>query len=586
MLDKSVIGKLGICYVAEILCITGIANPILNWDDTRMAWDGTIEIHDATPFGKGTFIQAIPTQVKSHCVDTFNNRISVDIADLKIYKTEQRVLYFVCEISRDNPTEYKLYYHPMLLWDLEKTISENANQKQVTLTFSEFPKNDKATASRILKTFLKEASKQKNLIPGVLSIGDLRGSKRKGNLRIDVHNLPADCTIKDLIREFEQQKPYVYLHDNQFGTDYPIDKFGEGKLFIEEDKPMEISIDGQVLYKKVIVVHSSEDKITYKIGKCISVTLTPNDMSYEFTIAGNLSERINATTLLNGIYEGKPVCINGKEHSLSLNPTDEQKKTIHSNYKTYLLIKSFFDKIHIDKDLECDKLSTQDWRSLIDFAQSVMLKKETTAQFHGNPLGFLKVANVSIFGCSFRTESGLYRLYDFFDEDKPFVWYYKEKDKPTSQYLILGFFDDVDLACVDNLNYDIMCEELTRVSIRDREMWIVVSLILRLLSYYDISHKDCVIRAAVKLSEYIYTNNKEDTHFLNYMQSVKRVRTFNESEIAALIKLRDTTSDLQIKCGCCILLEEHAEFKLHYANLSEEEQLAFSKYPIYNLIKI
>ena len=583
-MDNSVIAKLGIARLTEIFGLTGIAKPMLNWDDTRMAWDGTIEIYNNEPFSKKTFVGAIPTQVKSHIVDAFHNDVLVDISDLKIYKTEQRVLYLVYEMLRGNETEYKVYYLSLFLWDLEKTISENTDKKQVTLHFLEFPKDDRKAKINILKAFLTESSKQRNLIPGVLSIEDLNHIPHNGELKVDVYNLPASCTIKDFIRAFEQQQPYLYLHDKNFGTNYAIDKFSKGKLFIEEVRPIEIRIDDQILYNEVRLIHSSDENIIYKFGESITVKFTPDGIMYEYSIAGSLKERIIATTLIDGLYDGKPIYINGNERHISLNFTDEQRKTIKNDLKVYSIIRDFFNKIGVNKDLECDNLSAIEWRVLIDFARSELFGIETTAQFHGNTVGFLKAANISIFGVSLKSQNGLYRLYNFFDNNKPVVWYYNNKVKPSSQYLILGYFNDLDIACVDNLDYDKMCSELIQTPLKDDEIWILTNLILRLLCYFDNSKKQYVIEAALRLSKYVYDKYGNEINYLNYIQSVKRLRVLNKNEIDNLIQMRNKTDSLQIKCGCCILLEEVIEYNLYFAQLTKEEQFAFSKYPIAKLI--
>lgn len=582
-MDRTAIGKIALGHVTSVFASTNIANPKPHGDDTNMSWDGCLEIYKGEPFGKKTFAGNIPIQIKGHLVDRFDDKCTILLDDLKVYRTEKRILYLVCKILKNDISKYKIYYKPFQLFDLEKTIEDiiKHSKHEKTLHFSELPIHDTEAIKRILKAFMLDS--EQSLIAGVLSFEDLKRKNLQGDLKFGVYNLPSGSTIKDFIKNFEQQKPYIYLHDTRYHADYVIDRFGEGKLFIEEPRQVEIRIDDQILYKEIRLVHSSQEGvIIYKLGECITITLMPDRMEYEYSMRGNLSERLRATKLLNALYEGKPVYVNNAERHFALNAGKQQKEAIKNDLKIYSLIEQCLEKINVKKDLECDGLSPDDWKNLIVFSRSVVLGEECALQFKDSPLGFLKVANISIFGCSKPTQNGLFRLYDFFDKNKPLTWYYNKEEKPSSQFLILGYFDDIELSDVDNLSYSILSEELSQIQINDGEEWILTNLILRLLNYYDTSKRKDVLEAAVSLSGHMCDIQSNEINSLNYLQAVKRVRSLQDNEIADLVEMRNNSNNLQIKCGCCILLEETSEFNLYFSKLSDEEKAVFSKYPIYH----
>lgn len=85
-LDNSAKECLGINYLENELLKTGIVESNIPRKDKATSWDGSISIYNSVPFSKETLIDEIPVQVKCRTCNSYSNRISISVADMKNYE--------------------------------------------------------------------------------------------------------------------------------------------------------------------------------------------------------------------------------------------------------------------------------------------------------------------------------------------------------------------------------------------------------------------------------------------------------------------------------------------------------------------
>lgn len=580
-MDNSAIEKIGRARLEELFSLTGIADPHIKSDEKTMSWDGNISIFSAEPFSKKTHLGDIPIQVKSHISDKFHTRFPVDMADLLIYKKEKRVFYLVMEMLSSNLYAYKLYYKSLYLLDIEKLIENNKGRNQITIDFDELPKEKPQDIAKILKLFLAEAKKQQVLIPGVLSLDDLHQVSRNGNLKIDLQ-LPVNFTVNDIIEGFEQQKPYIYFHNNELGLDFPVDRVKNGKLFVSQIQRTNIGVCNEVLYKEMEVIRSS-NQVECKIGKCLSIYYKTDGVTYSFALCGDLSERIRASKLICGIYDESKIQTNCVDRHVSMSISEGKIDIIKKNLQFYLDIQKLFKKIGIYKELDFSIMTDDECKHLYFLIQSELYGRSVPIGYGDNRSGILKIANINIL-CSSKVDGDGFKLYSYFSNDAPAKWRYPDNLAPISQYLAFGFYNDLSLESVDNINFKEMCKQITSNKLARPDSDYCNKLVLRLLNFYDMHRDSLVIDTAIKISRHLYQSTKTDVDYLNFLQGLRRTRVLTEREKKQLITMRNKGSDLAIKCGCCILLEAKTEFNIYFSQLSKEDAEAFKQYPIMKLL--
>ncbi len=69
---------------------------------------------------------------------------------------------------------------------------------------------------------------------------------------------------------------------------------------------------------------------------------------------------------------------------------------------------------------------------------------------------------------------------------------------------------------------------------------------------------------------------------LNYLQVIKRERSFEKDEIAQLYKIVESDdANEQEKIGAYLLLDSQLLAEMHWGKLSDEEKKSFKGFPIY-----
>lgn len=449
-MDNSAIEKIGAAQLDIIFSKTGIADPHIKRDEKTMSWDGTISVYNAEPFSKATHIGDIPVQVKTHIVDKYYSHIDVEIADLKIYKKEKRVLYLVVE-NRGN--DFKVYYKSFFLWDLEKILSKSKGSTK-RLPFDELPYKDVSKVKNVLLGFIKEANKQQVTIPNVVSLSDLGAKVKKGELKFDI-DLPLQFTENDILKGIAEQRPYIYFHDKELDLSFPVDRFSEQiKLFIKKKEKGTIGVNGKVYFNSLEITKTAE-QTQFKLGKSITGTLYPDGVSYHIELKGNLEERIETLEFILALADGAQLEVNGKKFEISLSSHLIEKESIFKEeLKFYKDIKELLKRSYVTKQLNLDDMTQ---------AEAVDLKYLCRTELYGEGvpigndklrIGFAKISNISFFCYSSPLGNGLYHVCNFFRDD---VLQFKLGDinNPisASNYLILCGLDVKAIAHVDNISY-------------------------------------------------------------------------------------------------------------------------------------
>lgn len=583
-MDNSAIEKIGAAQLDIIFSKTGIADPHIKRDEKTMSWDGTVSVFSSEPFSKSTHIGDIPVQVKTHMVDKFYSHIDVEIADLKIYKKEKRVLYLVVENKGD---KYKVFYKALFLWDLEKILSK-ANGSTKRLPFEEMPYTDTTKVKKLLFDFIKESNKQHVTIPNVLSLQDLGAKIYRGELKFDI-DLPLQFTEKDILKGVAEQKPYIYFYDKELNLSFPVDRFSEQlKLFAHRTESITIGANNKVYFTSLEIIKTA-GQTNFKLGKSISGTFYPEVISFRIDLKGSLEERKVALEFIIALVDGAPLEINQGKLDISLSSHSIEKEKVFREELNFLKdIEKLFNKSYITKQLDLDKMTQAEAHDLRLLCRSELYNEAVPLGNKNLRIGFAKISNVNFLCYSSPLENGLYHVCNFYRND---ILQFKLGDinnpTPTSNYLILCGLDINALANVDNINYQELVKDLKKEHLTEIELHYYGKLLLQLLAVYDKTKRMDIINAVIELYEHLikFQNlQKSELLFLNLMQSYKRIRILTEGEIQQLIDLRDKCASDDLKCGCCILLDAVQEFQYYFKKLDKEQQQNFIRYPIANLL--
>ena len=579
-MDNSTKEALAINYLERPLLKTEIIQPYINRGDKEPSWDGHLTVYKSDQFSVENFLLRIPVQVKYRSVEKFHNKISILKKDVINFETEGKIIYFVAQ-SIDNAI--KMYYKPMLLYDLRKFIQDCGEHDSMSVDFEEFPLENVTNVKQIINKFIENSFKQKETIPGILSLEEYTNADIDKSVTFDLR-LPLNFTKTDIINAVKEQTPYLYHHANDLNLDFPIDKFDNFVNFmVGESFNCLVNVNGETLFDKINNVEMlSGDKYS-QLGKHIKIRLQNNKFKCSFDIKGTLKERIATLKFIVGLMNKLPIYFN----NIRLPELDIQEDANEFNnlLKYYEDISLLIDKLGIIKNINLDKLSKQQLDILYWFSQSELYNKETPLTVKDKGIYFIRFDDVKILCYAVPTSPSSSIIYNIFNENKiRFGFEINKEFIPSNSYLILGNEDDA-FSKIDNINYDLLVKSVKDENDFTNSEEFYVKLLLNILKFYDSTKNKKILECAQTISKELNKKINSDLHFLNFCQTKKRLQNLNKQEIKRLLEIKNSTTDNEIKCACCIILDSKEEFEYYYDLLNEEERNRLNLYPIINLIK-
>lgn len=581
--DNSAKECLGINYLETELLKTGIVESNIPRKDKATSWDGSISIYNSVPFSKKNLIDDIPVQVKCRTCQSYSNRISISVYDMKNYEKKLKILYFVVMLKDD---EYKIYYKPLLLWDINRFLIDSQGQDSRATDFEELPLGSADEVKNILLNFIHESENQKQMIPGVASMEQLMKKIPNGKTTFHI-NVPASFNGNDVLSAISKEKPYLYYHSDKLNMNFVVDRLQGTHLGFGRRIDVPVGV-GELrnLYRSYEVIQTEND-FTCKIGPNITGHFSDNKATFNYKVCGDIEERIRTLQFMRGLFSGDTLHFGNIDLPSDKNVNrDNVIQKIDENLSYFLDLQRLTKQIGLLKDLSLDTLSDAEQRNLYDFLRSELYGEEVALGIGKSGNAFLRLGDVNILCYCQNLENGKNHIYSIFHKDLLLLASEKEngEKEAVSKYFILLQEGENGFELVDNINYDDMLEDI-KINLNSNYAHdMSVQLLLKLLCFYDKTKYSKSIEAAIKLSEVLYDYDKRDINFINKCQAYKRTRALFTEEKEVLLSIKDTETDFSIKCACCILLESKEEFFLYYNNLDEDVKIVFREFPIYNLL--
>lgn len=582
-LDNSAKECLGINYLENELLKTGIVESNIPRKDKATSWDGSISIYNSVPFSKETLIDEIPVQVKCRTCNSYSNRISISVADMKNYEKKLKALYFVVMLKDD---DYKIYYKPLLLWDINRFLIDSQGQESMTTDFEELPLGSADELKNILINFVHESENQKQMIPGVASMEQLMAKIPNGKATFHI-NVPASFNGNDVLSAIHKEKPYLYYHSDQLNLNFVVDRLQGVHLGFGRHIDVPVGV-GELrnLYRSYELIQT-ENGFTCKIGPNITGHFSDNKTTFNYKVCGNIDERIKTLQFMRGLFNGDTLHFGNIDipSDKSVNRDSEIQKIDYS--LSYCLdLQKLTKQIGLLKELSLDTLSDAEQRNLYDFLRSELYGEEVALGIGKSGNAFLRLGDINILCYCQNLENGKNHIYSIFHKDLLLLASEQENGEKisVSKYFVLLQEGENGFELVDNINYDDMLEDIQIYLNNDYAQDMSVQLLLKLLCFYDKAKHSKSIEAAIKLSEVLFDYDNRDINFINKCQAYKRTRALFTKEKEVLLSIKDTATDFSIKCACCILLESKEEYLLYFEKMNEEAQNIFKQFPIYNLL--
>lgn len=575
--------------VKASVSVTDYLSPYINERDKEPIWDGSIYVFSDKSKSNESCKGRVPVQVKSkECNDLTKDTITYPIRtdDLKKYLTEDGVIYFVVYVANGGST--RIYYTSLLPFKIKQLLNAAGEQKTKSASLNLFPTDDTEKVD-LFFNFLRDREQQKSISNmNLMSIEEL---VKMGQLK--------ELSFGYTTTRTGNQDPFDYLFNHSIymyatvplGIKIPVEILSEivsAKTTI--NRP--VSSNGTQYYDSYNVIHKKQvdefhfgESIVFEIIKDMTAVM-------KYNLHGKLRQRITDLAFLMDIIESGSFNVGDIVFPVKPSKPEEIEKfriDVHKKHLEHLKnIQAALDAAGVTDDLDCDAILENDEANIRILIDAFVYYKSVSLKDNVGPIGKMTISNLCIMLIARKQEDGSYLLSDFFKDHMALrVVNEKNGEFDTSQFTLMNKDNFLRLS---NIDYNAIYNDIIKVDGNKLYYGQITQLLLEMLLAYDEASpkNEKLLQTAYRISEWLMRTDENSTEItlLNYLQTVKRSRDFNEEELNQLNLLIENGNVTDaVLTGAYILLENSSGAKLHYDKLPPEEKEGFLKYPIYNLWK-
>lgn len=587
-MDSKTIEKFAANAVEESILNTDLLHPEISENDKTLSWDGFIEVYKSNKKIKTNFDGKVDIQVKG----TMNNNhpktisFSAETADLRNYLNNGGVIYFVVRIHKERTSERKVYYESLTPVKLKLYLAGVKKQKTKTIKLKEFP-SEKYERVSIIYNFLQSSRKQSSYVhSGFISLEEMH---EKGyNYTIPILSYEKK-DANSLFSAILGKETYAYVTTEGSSALIPVDT----PLTINE---LSHKIDEKVYvgdkcyydsYQRII----SAEGTSFKIGDSIT-------LNFEKFETNTIKTNIKFSPLLRKAAKDMRFIVDAlNANSFSINSiqigldsfmlgTPDFISVTQKRLALFEKIIDLFSILNVDEDLNIDNLTEEEQKHIEILIKAFVAREHITNIATDTPASVLdlKISNIELKLVILKNEDNTYTIQDFFNSAAAVS--YKDENgnhQITSPYSALS---KDDYLIVSNINYECILESYKKASMQNPDVYDRVNAdMLQMLHAYDKKANGKLLSTAKDVACWILAEKKQlnkNINTLNYLQIIKRERSFNKDEIRQLCEItEDTNATKQEKVGAYLLLDNKVSAEIHFEKLTTKEQDDFKLFPIF-----
>ena len=302
--NKAIEEKAIICFKDYILD-SKVISPFLNENDKEPCWDGHLYVYSDPSKSKKYLSGRVPVQIKGTIVKRFvtkKYKFSVDVSDLKAYKTEPTV-YVVCQ-QKEHSKERMLFYRFFLPETVKNILKGKESQGSIKVLFHEMPQDVVEFENRI-KVFIGDRQKQLSFVNG--KPFTLDDAKRKHITSFTFLAPNANMNSMELMSYLSSHPSFLYAKvDESLEIEVPISN-GPMSFLFQNTIDANISVNGKVFYNSSLSRmrlwgYVLYEKLEYfKKYNAALITLSHDELMRFYARKGDTEGLVNQPLQMKGV---------------------------------------------------------------------------------------------------------------------------------------------------------------------------------------------------------------------------------------------------------------------------------------------
>lgn len=580
---------LGVVVVKAVIAKTDYLVDYIKDKEKEPMWDGSIYAYSSSGNkSNADWIGKAAVQVKGKNLDSIDVqevKYDLKVVDLKNYKKEGGVLFFVVGIDGNGDT--KIFYKALTPYLINKLMEGKEEQGTIRTSFFMFP-TQKNEICNVVMDFIRDAKKQElfthDRIPTLEEFLTSAGENVSYGFQCSEIGYDRSKPYKYMF----EHEVYMYAKNTKLDIAFPIEHIHrvEKAGYRIQGK---ITIDNKLYYDSFELVHKPDGLEIY-IGKSIVIDFVEEKKTAKinYKLRGNIKEQIQDIQFIIDLAEKKLAKIN--EIDFPIDPTEKALEAFHiSEAKEFqhrlITIDNMLINLGVTKALDISNISAKEDEYLRMLIMAFVEKKTISLKKGFVPsVGNVSVGNIHLLLHFKQMEDGSYLIENFPDIKYEVSGEYTDGTMfDTSKYTIMKADD---LIKADNISYKNIVNELFMYE-NDGHYLNSNFLLLEFIKAYDKVKNDELLDEAARLASWLKKAEcLTGISTINYLQCIARRTELSTQQETELMELLEVYADNeQMKAGIHILLGNYKMVNRYLDRLDEDKKAEFCDFPIYNLMK-
>lgn len=536
--------------------------------DKGQSWDGNIFLYEqgSDDLTKYKLVGPIPIQVKGTTqLKVGKESFRMDCDDLDNYRRNGGAVLFVIDDNR------KIVFYKSLLPVFIQNLFDKGkkDQKSYSIKLDRFHTSKEFIYSSLF-SFYQESKWQIGLNGRAKSFIDFQNIDGQFFCKVSLKK-----SLNSIILNDELIQPY---HKDKFGMITPVSMIKPGELSIPFD--FELNFSGK---KECIVTQGRVNFTTQESDQFIELNQqikifpyrSAQNFSYDLS-TGTITQSLITLEILKNFYEGR-ICYWNKKNWAAV----EKNDAALSEIKTLISMLNNIKKLEgiLDIDISSRPFTENEIHKLSYLYIQLSDYKKTTAKDSSvlSPQ-LLKIGSLQL-GLLIEQDVPEPCFFDLFSLRLE----YGEHGKQRLPAFVLATRSILINAM--NLSLPKIECALKRLSsyILLSHCIVMRTFICELVHAYLNSNNIEFLNIAYYISGILSQNNSSEIDLLNLLMIKYLQEKISSNDTKQLVKLLDTSTDINIKWGACVLMKSYEEANTYFNQIPEQRQMELKTYPLYEI---
>lgn len=554
-------------------------------NDKEPLWDGHLYLFNSSEQKADQLYGRLPAQLKSSSKTSQKSAVTFPVkkSALETYKRDGGIVYFY--VLAGNASEKQIYYCLLTPVVIKKYLRAPSNGDKVSITLKQIP-TDKGQVTEELFQFFFDCKKQTSSAEKpIVEIQDY--FSKSGKRQFTVFAKSAE-PVDDVFKHMQRHPLYLYATDDEKNVTFAI---GDGPVTLKIGRNIEqdVSVNGVPYFKGCTLFEEEEENVVI-IGNFFTLRMGNEQKkpSLNFKLEGHSNlKKITYLSFCLAVIKYQKFSIGKVDIPCEgLNPNADLVKKMQEELKILCQVRSLFNKMHIDGDINLDELDSNAISNLEALYKGIVLNEPLELKQGMEKKVRIEIGHLVLYVMFEAVENGKFLVRDFFmDDDVCCLLQENNVTIKSSRFTLLS----VDqFAEASNFDFSLMISSYESF-VKDNEKVAQFANwdMLRMIQAYDKTEgkRAKLLDAAESLNNWFIETKRFSElpiNEINKLQIIKRRRDLTDDENDRLCSLLESNIQEDSKTACMLLLGNQKGAEHYFRKMTQEQQDFFKTLPVYH----